>query len=99
MIIEQLLGTISVAGFMQNHFLKLPLAVAGGCRAFRELATRETLDRILNDPAADSIISRQGDRWEGCPSKEDVQQLLSQGYTIGIRRAHRHDPGLADLAH
>src|SRR5687768_15229726 len=100
MIIEDLLGTIPRSDFMRDHFLKLPLAVAGGCRSFTSLATRETLDRILSDPTADSIISRQGARWEGSPSADQVQveKLLSDGYTIGIRRAHRHDRGLADLA-
>jgi 50S ribosomal protein L16 3-hydroxylase len=98
MIIEDLLGTIPLSSFMRDHFLKLPLAVAGGCRSFTSFATRETLDRIVSDPTADSIISRQGVRWEGCPSAGQVDQLLSEGYTIGIRRAQRHDPGLADLA-
>ena len=100
MILEELLGTIPVAQFMRDHFLKIPLAVPGGCHHFASLGTLKTLERLISDATADSVISRQGVRWDGAqPSTPtQIRQLLADGYTLGIRHAHCHDRGLAELA-
>lgn len=100
MILEELLGTISVTNFMRDHFLKTPLAVPGGCQQLTSLGTQETLERVLGDPNADSVITRQGAQWDGTapPSSNQVVQLLEEGYTLGVRQAHRHDRGLSELA-
>src|SRR5262249_23259172 len=48
----------------------------------------------------DVLVGREGRRWgeNGAPRPEEARPLLAEGYTLGIRHAERHDPGLAELA-
>ena len=50
MIIEQLLGPIPRAVFIEDHYLKLPFARAGGCRHLTALGSWQTVEGILARP-------------------------------------------------
>jgi ribosomal protein L16 Arg81 hydroxylase len=100
MAIEELLGPMTRAAFFEENFLKLPLARPGGCRHLAHLGGWEAVDHILAGRAADVLVGREG-RKADVPtptSADQAKALLAQGLTVGIRQAHRHHPGLAELA-
>ncbi|MBY0231488.1 MAG: cupin domain-containing protein, partial [Gemmataceae bacterium] len=100
MALARLLGETSVPGFLEDHWLKQPLARAGGCLRLSSLGSWEALERLLARPEADSRASRHGALWEGgrVASGDAARALLAEGWTIGVRHAERHDEGLATLA-
>src|SRR5436309_959018 len=72
MAIEQLLGPVPRAVFIDEHFLKLPFARPGGCRHLVDVGGWEAVGRLLADPQADLIAGREGQRWQGPrPSSRD----------------------------
>lgn len=100
MVIEQLLGALPVARFIEEHYLRLPFARAGGCTYLLSLGDWERLATLLSKPEADVLVGRLGERGPGQrPSTSDESRaVLEAGYTIGIRRAHLLDPELQALA-
>src|SRR5690242_14328668 len=100
MALEQLLGDVPRAVFVEQHFFKTPFSRAGGCRHLTHLADWPAVEAILARPGVDVLVGREGKRWEGPgpPSPAEARALVAEGYTLGIRHAERHDPGLAELA-
>jgi ribosomal protein L16 Arg81 hydroxylase len=100
MAIEELLGPMTKAAFFEENFLKLPLARPGGCRHLAHLGGWEAVDHILAGRSADVLVGREG-RKADVPtpaSAGEARALLAQGLTVGVRQAHRHHAGLAELA-
>lgn len=100
MALKQLLGDLPLSTFLDEHFLKLPFALAGGCREFVELGSWKVLEHLLAQQGADVIAGKaSGEQAATVPaSVEEAQVLIGQGYTIGVRQAQRHHAGLASLA-
>jgi len=100
MVLAQLLGSVPPATFMQEHFLRLPFALAGGCRDFTHCGDWPTVERVLSSPEADVIVGSAKQRYEGPLPKslEEARPLLEQGLTVGVRHAERHEDSLAQLA-
>src|SRR5262249_43172478 len=100
MVIEQLLGPVPKAVFVEEHYLRLPFSRPGGCERLVGLGGWDTVERILGQPGGGVLVGRDGRPWDEnrAPRPEEVRPLLDEGYTIGIRHAERHDPGLAELA-
>lgn len=100
MALKQLLGDIPLSTFLDEHFLKIPFALAGGCRELVELGSWQVLEHLLAQPGADVIAGKaSGEQAKITPaSAADAQSLIDQGYTIGVRQAQRHHAGLAALA-
>jgi ribosomal protein L16 Arg81 hydroxylase len=100
MALQQLLGTIATSQFLEQHYLKLPFALAGGCRHLCHLGTWAMLDRLLRQPLVDVIVGSQGQQFEGTApaDAEAARPLVAAGYTIGVRHAQRQDPELQALA-
>jgi ribosomal protein L16 Arg81 hydroxylase len=100
MVMEQLLGGVPLARFIDENYLRQPFSLAGGCRHFCHLGSWATLENILAQQGADLILGRQGERWPGDSPTNVTQarQIVAEGYTLGIRHAQRHDAGLAELA-
>src|SRR4051794_31554168 len=99
MILEQLLGSVSRAAFLEQHYLKLPFARAGGCQHLTEVAGWPLVEAVLQSPAVDFLAARPDGVWGGdevTPSR--ARALLGEGYTLRIRQAERHSPALAELA-
>jgi ribosomal protein L16 Arg81 hydroxylase len=95
----QLLGSLSPQAFLEQYFLKLPLAMAGGCRHLVELGNWDAVRHLLAQPDVDVLVGREGQPWQGpTPGPDDARGVLEQGYTIGIRHAEKHHAGLAALA-
>ncbi len=100
MAIAELLGSIPLAHFYEQYFLKLPFALAGGCSHLLPLATRETLLEILSQPDAD-IIAASAATAQHCSPPIDAAQLdtiLTTGASVGVRHAQRQNAALANLA-
>ena len=100
MVLEQLLGDVPRSTFLEEYFLRLPYARAGGCRHLTHLATWQTVESLLARPGVDALAGREGKRWQGesPPPAAQLRAILDQGYTLGVRHAERHDPGLGELA-
>jgi ribosomal protein L16 Arg81 hydroxylase len=98
--IEQLLGDIPTAQFVQNYWCKLPLAIKNGAQAFCKLGRWETVEPILAQPGADVLLARAGEPYVGSrpQSLAEAKELHSSGYTLLVRHAERHDRRLAELA-
>lgn len=100
MVIERLLGSVSVAAFLAEHYLRTPFARAGGCAHLLPLGEGEILAAVLSRPGADVLVGQAGKRWEGPPpaSESEVRAALDAGFTVGVRHAERQHAALEELA-
>jgi 50S ribosomal protein L16 3-hydroxylase len=100
MALAELLGDLSTAEFLEQHYLKLPFARPGGCRYLLPSLGWPMVERVLSQPDVDVLVGREGQPWSGSSpsSPEAARDVLARGYTVGIRHAEKHDPALADLA-
>lgn len=100
MILQQLLGSIAAAKFLEENFFRSPFALAGGCRGVIDWNAQFTCERLLPQQGLDLLVTREGKPWAGPPvnSAESGQAALAEGYTLCIRHADRHDEVLAKLA-
>ena len=100
MILQRLLGSVSVRLFLEEHYLKLPFSLAGGCAHLTSLGDWDVMGRLLAAEDADVVVGSGGERYGGKnpATAVEARQVLAAGYTVGIRRAQRHDPSLAALA-
>jgi len=100
MILQQLLHEMDPATFLSEVFLRQPFAQVGGAETVREFGSLDRIASILNQPEADVMVCRQGERWgDGHrPGGEEALELYHSGYTLLVRHAERHDGQLAELA-
>ncbi len=101
MSLAELLGsTYTPAAFLDQYYLKLPLALAGGCQALCELGGWQTVERILAHPEADVLVVKSGEQRpaQGNPSYAEARTLHAEGYTIVLRHVERLDAALGRLA-
>ena len=100
MVLAKLLGSVSQAAFMQEHFLRLPFALVAGCSHLAACGDWPVVEHVLSSPEADVIVGSAEQQFEGKTptSLEEARHLLSQGLTVGIRHAEKHDVSLAELA-
>jgi ribosomal protein L16 Arg81 hydroxylase len=98
-MLSQLLGSMTPQSFLEDYFLKLPLAMAGGCRHLCTLGSWEIVVHLLAQTGIDVLVGREGAAWQGpTPDAAEARRLLDDGYTLGIRHAERHHHDLARLA-
>ena len=100
MALQQLLGDLPSAKFVNEYYLKLPFALAQGCQDFVPLGSWDTLESILRQPNVDMLVVRGGERWpeERVPDFAQARALFDDGYTLVVRNAERHHAGVAELA-
>lgn len=101
MSLKQLLGKIPPAQFVSEHLHRLPFCMTGTATELCSLGSWDTLGQILIQPDVDLMVVREGQR-SGVPDPknlEEAQRLSSEGHTILVRNAQRHDPQLLQLAH
>lgn len=99
MVIEELFGDMPFAKFIEEYYLKLPFARASGYGRALEWGNWDAIDKLLVHAEIDAIAGRAGERWPGDSIvPENARRIVAEGYTLGIRHAHRHDPGLGRLA-
>ena len=99
-MIERLLRDVPVSRFLNEHFLRQPFSLPGGCSEYCHLGCWDTIERLLGHSDVDLIVGRQGERWAGerPANLSAARALTAESYTLGIRHAERHDPALAELA-
>jgi 50S ribosomal protein L16 3-hydroxylase len=99
MILDELLGPVPRAEFLERFYLRQPFARAGGCRRLVENVGWPLVEAVLASPGVDALAVRGAELWPGgAPKAEQARSLLADGYTIRVRHAERHDAGLTDLA-
>jgi 50S ribosomal protein L16 3-hydroxylase len=113
MSLHRILGDLPKQRFVEDFYLRQPYARPGSARELCELGSLEAVRRMLADergprdqsfpsqrPAVDLMLARQGRLWEGTgtPDYDEIRRLHTQGYTLVVRHAERHDPRLAELA-
>src|SRR4051812_46074598 len=100
LLIEDLLGGRPLAWFMAEHWLRAPLAVPGAAAAQVGRASWDTVERLLGDGECDLLVARDGALRDGGRPGDGgaARALLADGWSLVLRRADRHDAGLADLA-
>lgn len=99
-MIEQLLGEISKATFVEQYYLKLPFSLPDCAQGFTHLGSWEMVETILAQPDPDVLVVRQGELWKekARPSYSEARALHAAGYTLVIRNSEKHHPQLAELA-
>jgi ribosomal protein L16 Arg81 hydroxylase len=99
MLIDTLLGDLPRAVFLQEHYLQQPLARPSTAAHLRELATWATIERLVENPACDLLLVRDGVLWSGPrpTSAPEARALFQDGYSLALRHADRHDAALAEL--
>lgn len=100
MILNQLLGAVPLQLFMEQHFLKLPFSLPGGCQRLAPLGEWSAIGSLLAATDADVVVGAGGSLYDGKTptSTDEALGVLGAGYTLGIRHAQRSDPSLALLA-
>jgi ribosomal protein L16 Arg81 hydroxylase len=100
MILQQLLGDLPAATFLDEHFFRTPFARAGGCIHMIEWNAAKTCAELVPHPETDMLVTRAGAPWEGAAVSSAAmgEQALSAGYTLCLRHADRLHPELAELA-
>ena len=86
-VLQGMLGPVPRAEFMERHYLKLPFALAGGCRHLAPLGGWDTLVRLLSRPDAD----RPG-RPRGRPAARPAAPLRRRGEGRPRRGVHPGRP-------
>jgi 50S ribosomal protein L16 3-hydroxylase len=100
MSLQAFLGEMSAREFVERHCYRLPLARPGGAAFATSLAGPDLADRLLASADVDAFLARDRQMWEGgrAPDLETARRLAADGWTLAVRHAERHDPGLAALA-
>jgi len=100
MILQQLLGDVTAASFLEENFFRTPFARPGGCQNIIGWTAAQTCELLLPQPELDLLVAREGRPWEGSAVNSAAvgQEALAAGYTLCLRHADRHHPDLAKLA-
>lgn len=100
-MLERLLQSDAAVGaFMRDRYLKSPYVHRGGGAALAPLASREAIDRLVEQTACDVLVVREGTAHQGGrpSSAAEAWRLHAAGYTLALRQPDRHDAGFAELA-
>lgn len=94
------LGDPAPEAFVARLLGREPVARPGRARAAVDRFGWDTLDRLLAIPALDVLVVRDGREQPVPPpaSGAALRSLLDAGIGLVVRRAERHDAGLAALA-
>jgi ribosomal protein L16 Arg81 hydroxylase len=96
---QQLLGDFPLPAFLAEHYLQEPLARRDTASPFKPLASREVIDRLVENPACDLLLVRDGAVYPGerPTTAAEAWRLHGEGYTLVLRHPDRHDAQLAEL--
>ncbi|REK12669.1 MAG: hypothetical protein DWQ37_11330 [Planctomycetota bacterium] len=100
-ILEEMLGkSISPQSFVDDYLFKLPFALSGGCNNLLDLGSWHVMGQLLRGRGTDVFVGNtRGERSPRVPTTcGEARELLAEGYTVGVRQAHNHHPGLRQLA-
>jgi 50S ribosomal protein L16 3-hydroxylase len=99
-VIERLLGDLPLRDFLDRIWTRAPHTVAGGASGVTTFSGWPEVEAILAGPKVDGFLAREGAMWEGgrLPPYAEIRTLISEGHTLVIRNAERHDAELRRLA-
>ncbi|HET6425440.1 MAG TPA: cupin domain-containing protein [Planctomycetaceae bacterium] len=100
-LLAEMFSRLPYAEFLETYFLKRPYCSAGTCTSAAALGGLPHLLKLLAHPQVDVLIGRTGTAGD-VPVPRDLaalEEVLSQGWTIGIRHADQIDRELAEHAH
>ena len=99
-VLAELLGDLPPAQFVELYLHRVPLSRPERAGPYARLATWERVEAILARPGVDFMVAKDGRLWEGgtSPGFAKVRELHADGYTLVIRHAEEHDPGIGALA-
>lgn len=95
------LEPLALDGFLQTHLGSAPYARPGAARGAVSLFDWPVLDAVLGSlPAPDVLVARGGRLARVSEPKRvsEVRALMKRGLGVVVRKAERHDAGLAELA-
>jgi 50S ribosomal protein L16 3-hydroxylase len=97
---DKLLQKLSLKEFDSAFFLKVPYSEPDSAAFLKQHGDLDMLRRLYATAGADVICGKaDGSQLPAEDTqRQDIQQVLAAGYTIGIRHAERHDPWLGELA-
>jgi 50S ribosomal protein L16 3-hydroxylase len=98
--LQQWLDELTVSQFVSDFYHKLPHSGTCFDRGDCELGQWEVVEKIVAANEADVMVVREGRRFEGDVSIDAgrLRQLVKEGFTILVRHAESHHPGLKQLA-
>jgi ribosomal protein L16 Arg81 hydroxylase len=99
-VIDCLLGDASPSAFLEQHYLKFPLAHGGGAAQFAPLGSWRTVEAILDAPDVDVMVVRQGTliKTDAILTYDQARAHHASGCTLVIRNSQRHHVQLQELA-
>lgn len=99
-MIEQLLPDLAPRQFLDRYYTRVPFTKAGAAAGLTTFQGWPAVEAILAKENVDGFLAREGVMWEGgrLPPLPEVRTLFSEGHTLVVRSAERHDAELARLA-
>ena len=97
-VLDTLLGPIPRRQFLEDHYLRLPFARAGGGETIGNLLRWPLIERLVADPAADLLVAKDGQLLPETRPRRPARELFAGGYTLVLRHAERQDADLAAVA-
>lgn len=99
LLLAELLGDLPLSTFFREHYLQQPLARHATAARLRELVTWELIDSLVENPATDLLLARDGKPWTGPrpTTAAEARARYADGYTLALRHPERHVPALAEL--
>lgn len=100
MNLQDLLGDVPKATFVEQYFHCLPFSLPGAARPLCDLGNWDVLAEVLSGEEPDALVVRDGRLLEGPPptTRKAARRLSDEGCTILVRHAERHHTGIKDLA-
>ncbi|MBI3714879.1 MAG: cupin domain-containing protein [Betaproteobacteria bacterium] len=100
---KKLLGGLSAARFLREHWQKKPLLIRGAfAPGFEPLTKREVFTLAARDEAESRLISRRGRRWElqhGPIGKRDIAAVGDAPWTILVQDVQHFSAEARQLLH
>lgn len=102
--LRSLLGPLPPEDFARRHWTQEPYAAPGAASAWSSRCGWDVVARLLEETPCDVVVARAGALRDGAgePARPrtlaEAQALLGDGWSLALRRAHLHDPVLAELA-
>jgi hypothetical protein len=98
-VLKEWLGETPIDAFRASHLGRMPLARPSAASDAVRFFDWDTLDPLLRHPDLD-VLTIRGGREDPAPRPrglEEARRLLAGGVGLVVRRAERHDQGLAAL--
>lgn len=99
LLLSKLLGDLPLSEFLEQHWLREPIARASGSPEVTGLGSWERVRRLVETADCDLLCVRDGAVWKGArpATFEAARALFADGYSLALRQPDLHDEALAKL--